>query len=344
MTEQPLRPVDEDVHVPPGRRRTARDAIVAVLVAAALLVVLDGDGIRRTGEKMDTGLGRSVVLAVGHPAGWIADQLPFASAADQVTGWFSPDDDLGSADGSFTAPTPTAGSGGSSRVPPQAFSPADLGEPAGDRKALRTLLVTGDSMSQPLDSILARRLSDEGVRTVREPKLGTGISKPDLLDWGAYSGQQAQEIAPDAVVVFLGANEGFPMPTDAGTVECCDADWAAEYATRVRAMMQTYTRGGRTQVYWMLLPISRDDARAEIIRTVNAAIRVAAGPFGAQVRLVDIPGIFTPEGRYRDALDIGGREQIVRDADGIHLNERGGEIAADLLERLLEPQFVYGDT
>ncbi len=64
-------------------------------------------------------------------------------------------------------------------------------------------------------------------------------------------------------------------------------------------------------------------------RSVNAAIRVAAEPYRAQVRVLDMTELFTPGGRYRDAMEVGGRRQIVRDADGIHLNADGAELAAE---------------
>src|ERR1700751_5940368 len=91
----------EDDHLPGSRRVTARQAIAMILGAFALLVLCDGGGIRSQGHKMDPGLERSVVLAVGRPAGWIADQLPFAPAVRQMTGWLSPDKDLGSSNGTF---------------------------------------------------------------------------------------------------------------------------------------------------------------------------------------------------------------------------------------------------
>lgn len=328
-----------DDHLPGSRRMTARQAIAAVLAAFALLVVCDGDGIRRQGEKLDSGLERSVVLAVGHPAGWIADRLPFSGAVDQVTGWLSPDDDLGSTDGTFTA---TAGAG-AARVEPQAFDPRTLGLEAARKPALRRLLVTGDSMSQPMDAELARALTPAGVRTTRDPKFGTGISKTDLLDWGRYSGIQARRDEADATVVLLGANEGFPMKGPRGArLECCDARWAAEYATRVRTMMQAYGRGGRGRVYWLLVPLSSDRTRNSIIRVVNTTIRVAAGAFGDQVRVVDLPAVFTPEGRFRSAMEVGGREQVVRDPDGAHLNAVGGRLAADVVRRALARDFDLG--
>lgn len=327
-----------DDHLPGSRRLTARQAIAAVLAACALLVVCDGDGIRRQGEKMDEGLERSVVLAIGHPAGWIADQLPFSPVVDEMVGWLSPDEDLGSSDGQFTA----AAAGGATRVAPSAFDAQTIGAKAAPKPALRTLLVTGDSMSQPMDAELARALTPAGVRTKRDSKFGTGISKTDLLDWGRYSQIQARRDKADATVVFLGTNEGFPMKTAGGTVECCDVRWAAEYATRVRAMMQAYGRAGRGRVYWLLLPTSSDGTRNSIIRVVNATIKVAAGAFGDQVRVLDLPAVLTPGGRFRSSMKVGGRTQIVRDPDGAHLNAVGGRLAADLVQRALARDFSVG--
>jgi hypothetical protein len=314
-----------------ARRYTARDALLVVTLAAVLLVVLVGDGVRRAGEKMDPGIIRSVTLAVGHPAGWVADQLPFAAAADQVTGWLSEgDEDLSSDDESFTAAPVAGGEGdaGAGRVPVSAFSD-------GRKRVLRSLLVTGDSLSQPLDAQLARTFADRGVRTDRDARIGTGISQTDLVDWGKLAIQQTGEVKPDAVVMFIGANEGFPLPGSAGTVECCGPAWKAEYATRARAMMRTYGRSGATKVFWVLVPAPRDAGRRRISAAVNEAIRVAAGPFGAEVQIVDAAAIFTPGYAFRDAMALGGRRQIVRQSDGIHLNDRGSELLTDIVERLL---------
>lgn len=318
------------------RTATAADVLRCLLVVAVLLVVCKGQAVGRAAEGMQPGLERDLVAAVGGPTGWVAERLPFAAATDQVTGWLSPDEDLGSEDGAFTA----AGTGaGPSRVPPQAFAPEDLGEPA-SRPPLRSVLVTGDSMSQPLDAELARRLASRRVRTTRDPHLGTGISKSFLVDWGKLSAQQTRRYRPDAVVVFLGANEGFPMEVSGREVACCQAPWAAEYATRVRAVMDAYRAGGSTQVYWVSIPAPRDAGRARVARAVNAAVRVAAGAYGAQVQVVDAAALFTPGGRFRAAMDVGGRSQIVRDPDGIHLNALGAGVLADAMLRDLRRRFT----
>jgi hypothetical protein len=268
------------------RKFRARDGVLALFVCAVLLVIFKGDGLRAQGEKMDPGWDRDVVLAVGQPAGWIADRLPFADAADDATAFLSPDEALESG-GGFQNVAAQAGG----EIPPvteEAFDPVAIGAPAPRKEPLQRLLVTGDSMIQPLDAELAGALSDRGVKVVRDPHLGTGISKAFLLDWGELSSEQVRRQKPDAVVVFIGANEGFPMEGAGGReVECCGADWAALYANRARRMADTYRQDGNARVYWITVPTARDADRARIGRVVNAAGaggRAAVGEPGARDR------------------------------------------------------------
>jgi lysophospholipase L1-like esterase len=315
----------------------ARDGIVAVMFAALLLVLFEGPAIRRAGERMEPGIGRSLVLAVGQPTGWIADRLPLADAADRATAGLSPDAAL---DSGARLDGRVAGGGGIPPVTADAFDPVTLGSDPVPKRRLRTLLVTGDSLSTPLDAHLARKLAPEGVRVVRDPHLGTGISKTFVVDWGQLSASQVRRHRPDAVVMFVGANEGFPMPAADGEAECCGPEWAAVYANRVRRVVHTYRRGGAANVYWVSLPSLRDRDRDRIARAVNAAIAVALEPWRADVRLIETAPTFTPDG-YRDAMPVGGRERLVREADGVHLNDLGSEILADMVLTRLDLDRTY---
>jgi lysophospholipase L1-like esterase len=323
---------------PPGRRLRARDAVLVVLLALGLLVLFKGASIRNSAEEMQPGIERDVVLAVGRPAGWVADRLPFKGVGDKATQLVSVESDVGAA-GGFGRSVGSSG-GAVQPVSPDSFDPAALGERPKRPGQLRTLLVTGDSMAMPMDAEVARRMVGRGVRVVRDSRLGTGVSKSGFVDWGKLSTQQVRKDKPDAVVVFIGANEGFDMPGPAGrTVRCCGADWAAVYAFRVRRMMNTYRRGGRARVYWLTLPFPRDRDRQEVARAVNAAIGVASVPYRAQVRVLDMAPIFTPGGRYRAAMTIDGRERIVREPDGIHLNREGSQLAADTVLEAVRRDF-----
>jgi hypothetical protein len=314
---------------PPGPHQRARDALVVVFVAVVLLVLFEGSSVRTAGEEMQPGFERDVVVAVGKPTGWVADRLPLDEWSGDALAFLG-GEDVGDA-GSFDS-TPNATQRGVPAVTPDSFDPAELGAKPKPPPPLKTLLVTGDSLSMPLDTETARRMadSDPDVDVQRDPHVGTGISKSGLVDWGKLSTQHVRKRHPGAVVVFIGANEGFPLPGPGGDqIDCCGPDWAAAYANRVRRMMNTYRQGGRARVYWLTLPIPRDGDLAEVARAVNAAIDVAAQPFRAQVRVLDMTSLFTPGGKYRDAMTVDGRKRIVRDPDGIHLNTTGAGVAAD---------------
>ncbi len=328
-----------------SRRFNARDAIVTIFVCAFVLVLLQGNSMKNAGERLKPGVQREVVLAVGKPAGWIADQLPLHSVARDLTAGLSPDAEL-SKEGGFDSAAPAAGAGAANAVPvvtPDAFSPEAIGAKPAPKRPLKTLLVTGDSLSQPLDAEMGRALSNRGVKVVRDAHLGSGISKTDLVDWGRLAVTQAKDESPDAVVMFMGANEGFPMTAGGGgkEIQCCSAQWATIYANRARQMMNTYRRGGRTHLYWLTIPTQRKPARQAIAKVVNAAIRVAAQPWGSQVTVVETSPTFAPGERYRDAMPIDGKDTIVRESDGIHLNEAGSRLLAGLMVGRLGAGFQF---
>ncbi len=323
------------------RRFRAREGVIAVLLAALLLVVFEGSSVLKAGHEMTPGIGRDIVVGVGHPTNWVARGLPLASAASSATAFLSPEENL-SGPGGFANPASLAKGGAIPPVTPAAFEPAALGEPPPKRGPLQTLLVTGDSMSMPLDEDLARRLVGHGVHVVQDPHIGTGISSTFVVDWGRLAASQVAHDHPSAVVVFIGANDGFPMQGPEGhEISCCSAAWAAIYADRVRQIMNTYRQNGAARVYWMTLPAPRESARRKIARVVNAAIEVAAQPWRAQVRVLDTVPIFTPGFVYRDAMDVEGQQTIVREADGIHLNESGSNVLAGHVVELLGRDFTY---
>ncbi len=324
-----------------ARRFSARDAILTVVVTGILLVVLQGAGMTAAGERLEPGIQRDIVLAVGKPAGWVSDRLGLHEPTERLTASLSPDTQLAQA-GGFQTATRGGGEGEVPLVTPDAFAPSAIGAPAAKKRPLKTLLVTGDSLSTPLDLELGRKLAGRGVRVERDPHLGTGLSKTDLLDWGKLSETHVAEHKPDAVVVFIGANEGFAMPAPSGKeVTCCSAEWAAIYANRARQVMNNYRRKGEGRVFWITVPAPRDADRHKIVRVVNTAIDVAAQPWRAQVRVLDTTPIFTPGGKYRDAMPVAGRDTVVRESDGVHLNRVGSSVLADSVIGALGKDFGF---
>jgi hypothetical protein len=201
-----------------------------------------------------------------------------------------------------------------------------VGDAGGSTAPPPSVLATGDSMMQGIDSFLADELGD--AATVRsDVRPGTGISKPGG-PWATLPATQVKRLHPAATIVAIGAVDGFPMPAPDGTMqECCGAGWIAEYTRRARAIMLTYQRKGRGRVIWLTLPIPKGPR--EVADAVNASIVSAAGGL-KRVSVLRLDQFFTPAG-FRDVMRYRGRDVRVREADGVHLNVPGTAIAAKLV-------------
>src|SRR4051812_32200813 len=105
-------------------------------------------------------------------------------------------------------------------------------------KSRGRVLATGDSMIQLVDSQLATRLKERRYKLKGDAHVGTGLSKPFLLDWVRHSKNEAKHYRPAVSVVFLGANEGFPLPYAGKEAHCCSRRWIRAYAGRAQKMMR----------------------------------------------------------------------------------------------------------
>ena len=203
------------------------------------------------------------------------------------------------------------------------------------RDARPTILATGDSLIQNIDALLADRLG-RGAAVESDSHVGTGISKSLILDWQRLARRQVARVRPDATVVFVGSNDGFPMSPPGGpAVECCEEPWIAEYARRVRRIMASYAQDGTGKVIWLTVPAPRDVRRRPAVDAVNAAV-LRAAPRVPGVHVIRLDEVFTPGGRYRAVMRHRGRRIRVREGDGIHLSVQGSAIATSIVIRRLK--------
>lgn len=209
------------------------------------------------------------------------------------------------------------------------------------RRQPPTVLATGDSTMQGIDSFLADELGDDAfVRSDVRP--GSGISRGVYWEWHAKS--QTERLRQRVTVMSVGAaSDGLPIPTAFGVLRnCCDELWIQEYANRVRGIMRTFLRAGRGRVVWLTPPEPRYGPRAEITHATNVATeRAAAQLQGVKVIRIDV--MFAPDGRYTDVIAYRGREVRVRESDGVHLNVAGTAIAAQAVaDAIRENGFLRG--
>jgi len=193
-----------------------------------------------------------------------------------------------------------------------------------------TVLTTGDSSMQGIDTFLADELGD-GASVESDVRPGTGIAKP-LGPWADLARTQTRRFHQAATVVSLGVVDRFPLHTRDGTEQpCCGPGWSAEYSRRVRAMMTTYRRGATARVLWLTLPIPRGPR--ELADAINRSVVQAAGGLDG-VTVLRMDELFTPDG-FRQEMPYRGRSVSVREEDGIHLNIAGTAIAARIVAAAL---------
>jgi lysophospholipase L1-like esterase len=184
------------------------------------------------------------------------------------------------------------------------------------------VLATGDSTMQGVDVALADELAGT-ADVISDVHPGAGLSYDG--GWLAVAKRQATGRHATTIVLSIGADEGWPMTLrDGARHDCCDADWTAEYARRMRRVLATYRSHAHVIVLTVVAP--RDPARAVIVTAARSAIvRAASGMRG--VRLLRMDRLFTPDG-YRDTIHYAGRDVAVREPDGVHLNVAGTAIEA----------------
>jgi len=227
-------------HPPLDERRGTMPAgrAIATLVLALLVASLLGaDSLERVAERQPYGATRDVALlvtkplrSVSHallldrPREWIADvanrdEQPVASVLLPTA----------SAGPTTTAPTSSAG-------PPSTAPPPTLPQHRTPTAAhpLRVLFA-GDSLVGNISQGVAKFIGDDPrIDLHTDVQVGTGLSRPDILDWGAELTQQLKRVGPDVVFLAFGGNDDQPLKDPQGTYHSLFTDgWATEYARRV---------------------------------------------------------------------------------------------------------------
>ena len=194
------------------------------------------------------------------------------------------------------------------------------------------VLVTGDSLSTFAGQELVKLLTNDSRFVVRiEWANGSGLTKPNVLDWGQYARDLKAKYQPDLVIVILGGSDTGNMVTGGKLVPRGSDDWVAEYSRRVQLVTQEFISNNVTNVVWAGPPAVADKNRNLSYRQVNQSL--------ADTSLL-IPGL-----KYLDVFTnlkpdlsstVNGERMLLRQADGIHwTREASAAIAVELQTMLI---------
>jgi hypothetical protein len=292
--------------------------VIALLVAA----LFNSEAIVRAGESMQGGSTRDVVLSVARPlddvAGAVGLHLP-RKGFDKAFG-----QEPKTAEGTELEQGSTAilrpnkrKTARQSFVQPTPSNPVDV-------------FVTGDSQALFIGELLTDELPDDLFNVEVMPRNATGLTNPEFFNWEINAQQEIDARQPDAVVMVIGANDGFNVLDEDGQLYGPnDPEWETEYARRAAVVMRELGSNAKRPVYWLPPPTARDPEFNAIYETQNRAIEQAARAVPG-ARYVDIYSTIN-NGRYSDDLKIDGRRVLARQSDGVHFNREGAIVPTRLL-------------
>jgi hypothetical protein len=193
---------------------------------------------------------------------------------------------------------------------------AALAAPATAAAGHRVLL-TGDSMMEVLQRRLAPDLRALGHEVVVDARLGSGLTRPFVVDWVRHAPRQAERIQPAETIAWIGTGD---IDDFRGVARCCGERWVATFARRVAGMARAYGSS-----WWLTIPAPAHPELARVHRAVNRALRRSG------VRLIDLAAVFSPGGAFHRRLRWGGELRTVRASDGVHLSPWGSLIASAVI-------------
>lgn len=313
----------------PRQRVPAGHALLVILVALLVGALLNADRIDNTARTQPFGWQRTWAMRItgpvkklSHVTGLNLPRKYLAGAADnEIT---PPPADTGSV---VTAPPTVPDATTTTSAPPEFRTPTP-DDPV-------RILVAGDSLMGWIGPAMTQGLDGAPVAITEDWEVGTGLARPDSLNWPARLEQDMADQDPEVVVVGFGGNDAQDMATDDGRVSVGTPEWTAEYQRRVAQVLNALEAPNRT-VYWIGLPVTtRNDIEEAAPAMAEAAkTEISARPWA---HYVDTTETLSLDGKYAAYLpDESGKEVKVREDDGVHPNIAGARrIVAPVLLALV---------
>ncbi|MGO8877037.1 MAG: DUF459 domain-containing protein [Acidimicrobiales bacterium] len=200
-----------------------------------------------------------------------------------------------------------------------------------------TILEIGDSLGEDLgfglgDDVFA---SDPYVHVLQDAVGDTGLARPDYYNWPAHLEAELQSDHPGAVIVFIGGNDGQSFDQNGEYVGFGTALWHRVYASRVALMMRECL-AAKARVLWVGMPIMQDPTFAAVMQLLNAIYKAQAARHPGVTYFSSWPVLASASGTYTESIIVNGQTELLRDPDGVHIANYGGDLLASSLVAPME--------
>ena len=212
--------------VPAGR------ALQSTVLALLLASLFCADSLERVAERQPFGTARDIELAITKPLHSVSHALfldrPRRWLEDRAGNGEKPVASvlLPTATTTPNATTATTGAGAASTTP-STLPPVPPRRTPTPATPVRVLMA-GDSLIGNVSQAVGRLIDDNPLVKLRtDLQVGTGLSRPDVLDWGAELSSTLAAEDADVVVLSFGANDDQPLRDPTGDFHSLFSDgWA----------------------------------------------------------------------------------------------------------------------
>lgn len=223
--------------------------------------------------------------------------------------------------------------------------PASALPPASRRPV--TVVEIGDSLGEDLGFGLHDVLEGEpSVRLVQAAKGNSGLVQPQYYDWPRHVADLLAQYQPDAVIVFLGANDVQDFYEGGTLLQFGTPAWETAYRERVATVMQEAIDVG-SKVLWVGMPVMRSPVFSSSMQRLNTIYEQEAAAHPGVTFFSSWQVMSSPTGAYAaTATGPDGRTIVLRTPDGIHIAFGTGGGGADVLAQAVVDallQLIYGD-
>lgn len=224
------------------------------------------------------------------------------------------------------------------------LTPKDLFASRLPKHHIRTLAVTGDSLSIALASELEKSLAGRpGLGFTRLGKVSSGLARPDFFDWDRNMESLTSRFRPDAVVVMLGTNDNKPLRLADGTqISFGTPEWDRAYVAKVRHLVDIIrSHNASATVFWLGAPVMADAELSRDLKHINALLRKTMDS-QADCHYVDTWPLFAaPGGGFAlSKPDVEGGAAL-RARDGVHLTTAGAQALAGHCLSVMETRISW---
>jgi hypothetical protein len=339
-------------HVEGRRTWAAGHVLVAGLICLGLATFLNAGSLLRTAQRQPLGATRTVAVGIMDPLAEVSGVLLLdrpRQMVDRALGRYTPPAEEAPVAAEPVVihpegwePTSTTATGPDESSTTTTTPPADLRQitPAAPLK----LWIIGDSFVELFGPALENDAADTGVvETEIDFRFISGLVRSDYFDWPAHITQRLPEVQPDAVVVMFGGNDGQPLTWEGTELQPDTPEWLEVYHVLVGEAMDVLLTG-TTRVYWVGLPIMRDDRFTQRVIGFNQVYEEEAAQ-RPDVVYVDIFDLFKDEnGEYSTYLRSDSGDLLdMRMEDGAHFSWNGAYRLSEFVLRVIAGDWGFTD-